>query len=433
MTPGVCEAVVSWNPPAGADNCPRFSVTSSHNPGDTFPVGTTVVTYVVTDNSGNQAQCSFNIHVFDNELPTITCPSDITVTNDPGVCEAVVSWNPPAGADNCPGFSVTSSHNPGDTFLVGTTVVTYVVTDNSGNQAQCSFNIHVFDNELPTITCPSDITVTNDPGVCVAVVSWNPPAGADNCPGFSVTSSHNPGDTFPVGTTVVTYVVTDNSGNQAQCNFNIHVFDNENPTISCASDINVTNDPGVCEAVVSWNPPTGADNCPGFSVTSSHNPGDTFPVGTTVVTYVVTDNSGNQAQCSFNINVIDSELPTITCPSDITVTNDPGVCEAVVSWNPPTGADNCPGFSVTSSHNPGDTFPVGTTVVTYVVTDNSGNQAQCSFNINVIDSELPTITCPSDITVTNDPGVCEAVVSWNPPAGADNCPGFSVTNSHNQT
>ena len=138
-------------------------MTSSHNPGDTFPVGTTVVTYVVTDTSGNTAQCSFNITVIDNENPTISCPSDITVTNDPGVCEAVASWNPPAGADNCPGFSVTSSHNPGDTFPVGTTVVTYIITDNSGNQAQCSFNIHVIDNELPTISCPSDITVTNDP------------------------------------------------------------------------------------------------------------------------------------------------------------------------------------------------------------------------------------------------------------------------------
>ena len=131
-------------------------MTNSHNPGDTFPVGTTVVTYVATDNSGNQAQCSFNIHVFDNELPTITCPSDITVTNDPGVCEAVVSWDPPAGADNCSGFNVSSSHNPGDTFPVGTTVVTYVVTDNSGNQAQCSFNVTVNEDNTTIYYVDSD-------------------------------------------------------------------------------------------------------------------------------------------------------------------------------------------------------------------------------------------------------------------------------------
>ena len=35
------------------------------------------------------------------------------------------------------------------------------------------------------------------------------------------------------------------------------------------------------------------------------------------------------------------------------------------------------------SHNPGDTFSVGTTTVTYTATDASGNTAECTFDVTV--------------------------------------------------
>jgi len=79
--------------------------------------------------------------------------------------------------------------------------------------------------------------------------------------------------------------------------------------------------------------------------------------------------------------------PTITCPADITVGNDVGVCEAAVTWTTLTVMDNCPNEVVTSTHNPGDIFPKGTTTVTYTVTDCGGNVATCSFDVTVEDTE----------------------------------------------
>jgi hypothetical protein len=38
---------------------------------------------------------------------------------------------------------------------------------------------------------------------------------------------------------------------------------------------------------------------------------------------------------------------------------------------------------------------VGTTVITLTVTDASGNSANCTFNVNRVDTTLPTITCPA--------------------------------------
>ncbi|MCB0628001.1 MAG: HYR domain-containing protein, partial [Saprospiraceae bacterium] len=185
------------------------------------------------------------------------------------------------------------------------------------------------------------------------------------------------GSVFPLGTTTNTFTVSDGAGNTASCSFNVTVNDTENPSIVCPGDIVANNDAGNCSAVVTYTPPTGIDNCPGASTaqTTGLGSGATFPVGTTVEAYQVTDGAGNMANCSFNITVNDAEDPTIVCPADITVGNDAGQCSAVVSYTAPTGTDNCPGATtaLSSGLGSGGTFPVGTSVETYTVTDAAGN------------------------------------------------------------
>ena len=103
----------------------------------------------------------------------------------------------------------------------------------------------------------------------------------------------------------------------------------------------------------------------------------------------------------------DTEAPIITCPSDIIIDNDPGVCGAIVSFEA-TASDNCEGTEVTYSPASGSSFDLGATEVTATATDLSGNQTSCTFNVTVNDTEAPTITCPSDIIIGNDPGECGA-------------------------
>ena len=48
----------------------------------------------------------------------------------------------------------------GQTFLVGTTDITWTVKDNAGNEASCTFSIIVTDDEVPAYTsCPTTMTV----------------------------------------------------------------------------------------------------------------------------------------------------------------------------------------------------------------------------------------------------------------------------------
>ena len=81
---------------------------------------------------------------------------------------------------------------------------------------------------------------------------------------------------------------------------------------------------------------------------------------------------------------------TITCPANITVSNDPGVCGANVSYPMPTIDGSC--GVVTSSHPSGSFFPVGTTTVTLTATRADATTQSCTFTITVNDTEGPAIT-----------------------------------------
>ncbi|MCB0530517.1 MAG: HYR domain-containing protein, partial [Saprospiraceae bacterium] len=187
----------------------------------------------------------------------------------------------------------------------------------------------------PEIACPADITVSNDPGQCSAVVNYMSPSGMDNCPGAILvqTTGLGGGSSFPVGSTTETYQVTDAAGNTISCSFTVTVNDTQNPTIACPADFTVSNDAGQCSAVVLYEIPLGSDNCPGAATaqTGGLGSGSAFPIGATTNTFEVTDAAGNTASCSFTITVKDTQNPAIACPADIVTDNDVDQCSAVVN------------------------------------------------------------------------------------------------------
>ncbi|MES2798162.1 MAG: HYR domain-containing protein, partial [Bacteroidota bacterium] len=88
-----------------------------------------------------------------------------------------------------------------------------------------------------------------------------------------------------------------------------------------------------------------------------------FNFGTTNVTVTATNICGS-TQCSFTVNVNDTEAPIISCPSNINQNVEVGLCSAIVSFNPATAFDNCSGLvNITQIGGPssGSAFPVGTT------------------------------------------------------------------------
>jgi gliding motility-associated-like protein len=427
-----CAAFVDVSPLAAADECGVATITNNYNgsanASDTYHVGTTVVVYTVTDIHGNVSTCSFNITVVDNEAPSFECQEEITINSELGLCNASVTVNEPIVTDNCAVASVVNDYNgtsnATDIYPVGTTIVTWTITDIHGNTSSCITIVNVVDNELPNLVCPPTITVNNDPAACGAQVTIDVPNTSDNCGVLSVVNSINGTDDasgfYPIGTTNVTWTVTDINNNVTTCITTVEVVDAEIPTIICPLDIITNNDPGNCSAVVLYNAPVFADNCTNSSVAivEGLTSGSAFPVGVTTVTYEVTDASGNTATCSFTVTVNDNEVPTITCPPDIEVNNDPGLCGAIVTYPLPTTDDNCgiASLEIINGFESGTIFEVGVTIVSYRVTDLSGNSSICSFEVTVNDTEAPmSISCPENI-YQEDP-----IVEYTLPVFNDNC------------
>jgi gliding motility-associated-like protein len=386
-----CDQIVNWTPPVFTDNCGTPTIVSSHNPNDTFVIGVTTVVYTATDASGNSTTCEFKVTVLDQINPSIVnCPADIT-TAATATCNAVVTWTAPTVTDNCQ-VTMTSSLSPGSIFPIGTTVVTYTATDVAGNTATCSFSVTVTDESSPVFTsCHADVNVAAGSS-CKGVATWTE-ATVSDCSNVTLTSTHESGSEFPIGSTLVTYTATDANGKSAICSFNVIVEDKTAPVFSsCSAEIVVDASP-TCDAVVNWSEPVVADNCGIASVISSHHSGDVFPVGISTVTYTATDLAGNSSVCEFKVTVKNKNVPIITgCPSNqiIKIIDTDG---AVGTWDAPTATADCGQVSLTSNYLPGESFPLGETVVEYKATDDAGNTSVCSFIITVQYEDL-------DFTIT---------------------------------
>ena len=115
---------------------------------------------------------------------------------------------------------------------------------------------------------------------------------------------------------------------------------------------------------------------------------------------------------------------SLTCPANITVSNDPGVCGAVVTYAMPTETGNCGGV-ITSDHPSGETFPVGTTTVTLTDTRLDGSTATCTFTVTVNDTEFPVVSQPTNTPNILWPPDHRMVDVTNNYTATDNCPGLN--------
>jgi len=416
---------------------------------------------------------------------SIACPDSITKQadtvdggNQPG---SIVHFSSPVGNDDC--GAITVDHCNDCFFPVGDTVVTATTT--SGES--CSFTVTVTPaNGQATISCPADITGTADSNCEAVIAVGTPTATGSNVTVFGVRSDgkpmyncdcfSSPGDEcdihgactgradapFAAGTTTIVWTAVSHDipgpyadpqteeahrTGVASCVQTITVADVTPPTITPPSGQTASADANCQAAVPDFAAATTvADNCgcassdtaeqcqghTPIAVVQSPAPGTLVGLGPTTVTLTATDEANNSAHATVTFTVVDTTPPTFTfVPANVTAYTGAGAttCDTVVDPGTATATDNCGPVTVTRSPS-GNTFPVGTTTITWTAKDGANNTTTATQTVTVIDNTVPVITLNGNTPSMWPPnhkyttfGVGNFVSSV-----FDNCGGVSVSN-----
>ncbi|NOT36141.1 MAG: HYR domain-containing protein [Saprospiraceae bacterium] len=405
-----CFALLSWKAPSFSDNCSNFCVKSSHPNGSTFSIGNTKVTFTATDECGNSITCSFTINVKENCCnlpPIISCPKNFTGCPQGADPDVIGKATAIAANPNC-GSPIISYKD--DTIFFSKCSIridrkwSAVDPKNTSLTSSCVQKIDLFDTQIPSITCPSNITVNSGPD-CKAIVNWNTPVTSDNCSNVSLVSSHQSGTSFKVGTTTIYYTAFDACGNSNGCSFTITVEEdccNKPPVVLCPADFNGCPQ-GIEPSVTGVGSALKASNfCTPPVIT--YEDSTIFHLGCSLRVsrkWIATDTSLQLFSiCRQIIDLKDTQEPSITCPPNLTITSDPD-CTVNANWSSPSTSDNCSAVTLSSSHQNGSRFNVGEYTIFYTATDACGNSKGCNFKLTVQANccdKPPVVLCPADFS-----------------------------------
>ena len=405
----------------------------------TFDQGTTLVTYFVTDCTGNEATCSFNVTVEDNEAPVIVCPVDMTLDVDAGLCERTMEI-------------------PLFTSVTDNCAVTTPITVEANNNAdslltfELNPNLGVQNAQNVVINFPTPLQANATPGSVQLIIELQGDFdnGAEEF--FEIFDQDN----NLLGTTGIAGADCNTPGS-VTFNIDAQVFNNwanAGPVFFTAiSNLNI-NPPGTADSGI--NPcddldVNGQDSIsyltavlqyesvsPDFTINGSTTTLTpplvpqmaTLTPGVNTVTYAIEDLADNPSSCSFDITIEDNELPTAVCVPPLFVNINPSgfVQDTIFPSEINNGSsDNCMIASMEVNPNLITCDLIGTVIdVILTVTDDSGNQDFCTTQIAVeAEDPIPTVqnNCGSDtlFLFANPPATpggnnayqCE----WNGPDG----------------
>ena len=345
--------------------------------------------------------------------PVITCPSNLTVNNDPGACAAIVSFA--ATATGSPAPNVTYSQAPGTLFPVGTTTVTATATNSCGT-ANCSFTVTVVDNTPPTITLAGANPMTVE---CHGTFVDPGASAADNCPGAVPVSVSGAVDVNAVGSYVLTYSATDANSNVATVTRTVNVVDTTKPVVTLAGAASLTVE---CHGPFADPGATAHDACAGSLAVTVTGSVDMNTLGDYVLTYTATDPSGNSDSQTRTVHVVDTTNPVVALNGgDVTLE-----CHGQNFGDPGASAtDGCAGSLAVTVTGTVDVNTVGDYLLTYTATDPSGNVDSETRTVHVVDTTNPVVALNGgDVTLE-----CHGPAFSDPGATAnDACAGSLAVN-----
>eukprot|EP01051_Picozoa_sp_SAG22_P000958 SAG22_NODE_32_length_27675_cov_12.130119_3_plen_2571_part_00 len=347
--------------------------------------------------------CTFDVYVYDAELPTLTCPTELQVCTD-GEAESTFNY---ATVTTTGYATVTGS----STRYTGDTPPRLYVTSVSDNvDADMFFDASDYsrtgDAEADYVVQHSRCAAGDLDADCADTTPYTQPPRVTATHAWTATTTRTEGaraadfspPQYKIGLYTITFTAQDSFGNQASCDVSLQVRDCAPPRPVCV-DETANTDPDVCYCTLTDLSVTATDNSgvpPQVLLTVDGMPIDNdfkFRIGTTDVLATATDMSGAvpcshnaalnkigacypdapfegddeasgassrdlSATCNLRVTCTDNQDPVLVCPAVHSGSCDSqvpladgstyGTINTGISWPPP---------DITSSDNSGVVIP----------------------------------------------------------------------------
>jgi len=405
------------------DNC-VIDTTLSQTAFDCSDIGTPVtIDVTASDATGNNVVQQAIITVVDNVNPVLTVQNYTLELDITGNAVLLLNDVVTGASDNCTIADTTLSQTTFDCSNIGTNNISVILTDASGNTTEQTATITVVDNINPTLTVQNYTLELDVTGNAVLTPNNVVTSANDNCV-IDTILSQTTFDCSDIGTPItVDVTISDATGNTDVQQAIITVVDNVNP-IFTVQNYTLELDTTASTVLLAGNIITNAtDNCAIADTALSQTTFDCSNIGNPVsVNVTLTDVSGNTNIQQAIITVVDNIEPKIVCLGNQVVNLQAGQTEYTVNgneFNPVTFSDNCGVANVENDFNNSVTLadavlPIGTTTITWTITDINGNTNTCSFDIQVDEYlNVSTVNNSSNISIYPNPAHNKITIESN--------------------
>lgn len=345
---------------------------------------------------------SGSMTLVDTEKPTVDCPSDKTATTVSGSTTVAVNNLTPQVSDNCGIAAITysltgatvkldSGDASGELFNIGVTIVSYRVSDFTGNDTFCSSEVTVTAGNAGS---NNTLTVSAGSAVVQCETIINAPITVE---GFEEITDL--GFTYNFDATQFTYA--------GIANFNLAGLgiSNFDTTQAATGIISLTWDNNTAQTLI--------DNSVLFNIQLTSNASATNAAVSTSNVSAQQNNIAFLTQTGTGtLTIQDNVAPMVVCPDNQTITASPGATEVLINNINPIVSDDCGTPSITYTLTGATTgsgtgvasglnFQIGVTTVTYTATDDVGNSTDCSFDLTVTGEQASDFTLIAQSTTAN--------------------------------
>ena len=252
------------------------------------------------------------------------------------------------------------------------------------------------ENEL-MLNCIDDYTIEADEDCnylvpdFAQILIYNPESAA-------ISQSIDAGNILNAETDITVTAILD--GESQSCTISLVFDDNIAPTLNCPGEQIIQANNGSPVPIPDFTDLAEAeDNCGVVQVSQTPAP-DSMVSNDTMITITASDAAGNSTDCSFNLQIVSGNEPSISCPSDKTVAINDECTFIMPDYTSDAQVSNGDGLEVTQQPAPGTEIASSQVEVTLNLI-NGNNSRSCSFMVFPEDQTPPVLQL-QDLTVNLD-------------------------------